>query len=157
MPIKLAQPFRAPELQTRIFPNLLLLAFLVFLAFFLFKECLAILSVLPLFPKDFRCSASRRNPCLFGGFPCCFPNPSFPCFFFGKRQGKPPKKTRILYSHRTPKIPGKGEKNAQKTRNSSQEKKSRNSQKKTRKRRTGKRQGKEDQGFSWDTRIFLSL
>ena len=59
-------------------PNLLFLAFLVFLAFFLFKEFLAILSVFPFFPKDFRGSASRRNPCLFGGFPCCFP----------KRQGK---------------------------------------------------------------------
>ena len=51
---------------------------LVFLAFFLFKEVLAILSVFPFFPKDFRGSASRRNPCLFGGFPCCFP----------KRRGK---------------------------------------------------------------------
>ena len=60
------------------FPNLLFLAFLVFLAFFLFKEFLAILCVFLFFPKDFRGSASRRNPCLFGGFPCCFP----------KRQGK---------------------------------------------------------------------
>ena len=32
----------------------------------------------PSFPKDFRGSASTRNPCFFGGFPCCFP----------KRQGK---------------------------------------------------------------------
>ena len=39
---------------------------------------LAILSVFPFFPKGFRGSASRRNPCLFRGFPCCFP----------KRQGK---------------------------------------------------------------------
>ena len=59
-------------------PNLLFLAFLVFLACFLFKEFLAILSVFPFFPKDFRGLAGRRNPCLFGGFPCCFP----------KRQGK---------------------------------------------------------------------
>ena len=60
-------------------PNLLFLAFLFFLAFFVvFKEFLAILSVFPFFPKDFRGSASRRNPCRFGGFPCCFP----------KRQGK---------------------------------------------------------------------
>ena len=58
--------------------NLLFLAFLGFLAFFLFKEFLAILSVFPFFPKDSRGSASRRNPCFFGGFPCCFP----------KRQGK---------------------------------------------------------------------
>ena len=54
-------------------PNLLFLAFLVFLPFFLFKEFLAILSVFPFFPKDFRGSAGRRNLCLFGGFPCCFP------------------------------------------------------------------------------------
>ena len=54
-------------------PNLLFLAFLVFLAFFLFKEFLAISSVFPFFPKDFRGSAGRRNPCLFGGFPCFFP------------------------------------------------------------------------------------
>ena len=61
------------------FPNLLFLAFLDFLAvFFLFKEFLAILSVLPFFPKDFRGSASTGNPCLFGGFACRFP----------KRQGK---------------------------------------------------------------------
>ena len=59
-------------------PNLLFLAFLVFHAFFLFKEFLAILSVFPFFPKDFWGSASRRNPCFFGGFPCCF----------RKRQGK---------------------------------------------------------------------
>ena len=51
---------------------------LLFLAFFLFKEFLVFLSVFPFFPKDFRGSAGRRNPCLFGGFPRCFP----------KRQGK---------------------------------------------------------------------
>ena len=34
--------------------------------------------------------------------------------FFGKWQGKPPKKTRIFYPYRTPKIPGKEGKNAQK-------------------------------------------
>ena len=59
-------------------PNLPFLAFLDFLAFFLFEEFLAILSVFPFFPKDFRGSASIRNPCLFGGFPCRFQ----------KRQGK---------------------------------------------------------------------
>ena len=66
--------------QEFVFPNpdLLFLAFLDFLAFFLFKDFLAILSVFPSFPKDFRGSASTRNPCLFGGFPCRFP----------KRQGK---------------------------------------------------------------------
>ena len=41
------------------------------------------------------------------------PCPSFPCFF-GKGQGKPPKKTRIFYSYQTPKIPGKEEENGQK-------------------------------------------
>ena len=30
------------------------------------------LSVFPFFPKDFRGSASVRNPCFFGGFPCRF-------------------------------------------------------------------------------------
>ena len=59
--------------QSQHYPNLLFLAFLVFLAFFLFKEFLAILSVLPFFPKVFRGLVSRRTPCLFGGFPCCFP------------------------------------------------------------------------------------
>ena len=49
-------------------PNLLFLAFLVFLAFFLFKEFLTILSVFPFFPKDFRGSAGRKKPCLFGVF-----------------------------------------------------------------------------------------
>ena len=52
----------------KIYPNLL------FLAFFVFKEFLAILTVFPFFPKELRGSASRRNPYLFGGFPCCFPN-----------------------------------------------------------------------------------
>ena len=77
-PRKQPQPSRVFGNVALQFPNLLFLAFLVFLAFFLFKEFLAILSVFPFFPKDFRGSASRRNPCLFGGFPCCFP----------KRQGK---------------------------------------------------------------------
>ena len=48
------------------------------LPLFLFKEFLAILSVFPFFLKDVGDLASRRNPCLFGGFPCCFP----------KRQGE---------------------------------------------------------------------
>ena len=34
------------------------------------------------------------------------PSLSFLSLFFGKRQGKPPKKTRIFYPYRTPKIPG---------------------------------------------------
>ena len=76
--IVMAFPKKTAFLRDFLSPDLLFLAFLVFLAFFLFKEFLAILSVFPFFPKDFRGSAGRRNPCLFGGFPCCFP----------KRQGK---------------------------------------------------------------------
>ena len=37
-----------------------------------FKEFLAILSVFPFFPKDFRGSASTGNPCFFGGFRAVF-------------------------------------------------------------------------------------
>ena len=44
------------------FPNLLFLAFLDFLAFFLSKEFLAFLRVFPFFPKDFRGSATIKNP-----------------------------------------------------------------------------------------------
>ena len=40
------------------------------------------------------------------------PCPSFPCFW--KRQGKPTKRTRIFYPYRTPRIPGREGKNAQK-------------------------------------------
>ena len=58
--------------------------------------------------------------------------------FFGKMQGKPrkKKKTRILYPHRTPKIPGKEGKNARKNKEFWQGRKTRKS-KKTRKGRTG--------------------
>ena len=55
--------------------------------------------------------------------------PSFPCFFW-KKARKTAKKTRIFYPYRTPKIPGKEEKNAQKkTRKSLQGKKQGNPQK----------------------------
>ena len=54
-------------------PNLLFLAFLDFLAFFLSKVFLAFWGVFPFFPKDFRGSATIKNPCFFGGFPCRFP------------------------------------------------------------------------------------
>ena len=54
------------------YPNLLFLAFLDFLAFFFCKEFLAFLIVFPLFPKNFRGSEERKNPCFFGGFPCLF-------------------------------------------------------------------------------------
>ena len=47
------------------------------LPFWFSLHSLRFLSVFP-FSKDFRGSAGRRNLCLFGGFPCCFP----------KRQGK---------------------------------------------------------------------
>ena len=62
-----------PPFVIKTLPNLLFLAFWVILTFFLLKDFLAILSVFPFLPKDFRGSASRRNPCHFGGFPCCFP------------------------------------------------------------------------------------
>ena len=42
------------------------------------------------------------------------PCPSFPCFFFWKMARTTTKKTRIFYAHRTPQIPGKEGKNAQK-------------------------------------------
>ena len=69
-----ASPPRAPPP----FPNLLFLAFLDFLAFFFCKESLAFLLVFPFFPRNFRGSEERKNPCFFGGFPCLFP----------KKQGK---------------------------------------------------------------------
>ena len=50
------------------------------------------------------------------------PCPSFPCFF-GKWPGQPPKKTRIFYAYRTPQIPGKEGKSAQKNKEFSQKKK----------------------------------
>ena len=50
------------------------------------------------------------------------PNAPFPVLplldFLGKWQGKPSKKTRIFYPYRTPKIPGKEGKNAQKNKSS---------------------------------------
>ena len=36
------------------------------------------MSVFPFFPKDFRGSPGKKDPCLFGGFPCSLP----------KKQGK---------------------------------------------------------------------
>ena len=54
-------------------PNLLFLAFLDFLAFFFREEFLAFLSVFPFFPRNFKGSKERKNPCFFGGFPCLFP------------------------------------------------------------------------------------
>ena len=59
---------------------------------------------------------SKKSPkCFF--FFCsselfAMPCPSFPCSF-GKRQGKPQKKTRIIYPSRSPKIAGKEGENAQ--------------------------------------------
>ena len=49
-----------------------------------------------------------------GATPPALETPSFLSLFFGKWPGKPPKKTRIFYSYRTPKIPGKEGENAQK-------------------------------------------
>ena len=60
------------------------------------------------------------------------PCPSFPCSFW-KQARQTTKKTRIFYPYRTPKIPGKEARNAQKSKDSSQGEKTRNSQKKTRK------------------------
>ena len=54
------------------------LAFLDFLAFFVARNFLAFLSVFPFFPRDFRGSAPRKNPCFFGWFSLLFP----------KKQGK---------------------------------------------------------------------
>ena len=66
------------------------------------------------------------------GFPC----PSFPCFF-GKRQGKPPKKQGFFIPTEPLISLEKKGKTLEKTRNSSQGEKTRNSKKKTRKGRTG--------------------
>ena len=60
------------------YPDLPFLAFFEFLAFFSYKEFLACLSVFPFFPKDFRGSLGKKNPCFFGGFDCFLP----------KKQGK---------------------------------------------------------------------
>ena len=62
-----------------------------------------------------------------------------PSFVFGKGQGKPPKKTRIFYSHRTPKIPGKDGINAPKNKEFLTGKKKKNKE-------FPKKQGKERQG-----------
>ena len=59
-------------------PDLSFLAFLEFLAFFFCEEFLVFSSVFPLLSRDFRGSLGKKNPCLFGGFPCLFP----------KKQGK---------------------------------------------------------------------
>ena len=50
------------------YPDLLFLAFCDFLAFLLFKELPAFLSVFPSFSKSFRGSEETDNPCFFGGF-----------------------------------------------------------------------------------------
>ena len=69
--------------------------------------------------------------------------PVLPLLVFWRKARKTTKKTRIFYSYRTPKIPGKEEKNGQKTRKSSQGKKQGNP----------KKQGKEGQGL-WAPGIF---
>ena len=62
--------------------------------------------------------------------PLALPCPSFPCFFFlGKKVAKTTKQTRIFYPYRTPKIPGKEGKNAQKNKDFLAGEKTRNSQK----------------------------
>ena len=53
------------------------------------------------------------NLSMLGNHRKILPCPSFPCFF-GKLQGKPPKKQGFFYPCRTPKIPGKEAKDAQK-------------------------------------------
>ena len=53
------------------FPDLFL-AFLDFLAFFFCQEFLVYLIVFPFCPRNFKGSEERKNPCLFGGFPCLF-------------------------------------------------------------------------------------
>ena len=76
---------------------------------------------------------SRSKPC-----------PSFPCFF-GKRPGKPPKKTRIFYPNRPPEIPGKERKNAQKNKEFLAEEKSKEFQ---------KSKERKDREFSISIKIF---
>ena len=58
-------------------PDLPFLAFLEFLAFSLVRNSL-LLSVFPFFPKDFRGSLGKKNPCFFGGFPCFLPKKQGP-------------------------------------------------------------------------------
>ena len=72
-------------------PDLPFLAFLDFLAFFVARNfpCL-ILSVFPFFPRDFRGSEERNNPCFFGWFSLLFP----------KKQGKEDQgRCKLLSSH----------------------------------------------------------
>ena len=64
---------KPPFYEATLFPNVIFLAFLVFLAFFFGKEFLAFLLVFPFFPRNFRGSEERKNPCFFGGFPCLLP------------------------------------------------------------------------------------
>ena len=59
-------------------PDLPFLAFWDFLVFFVARNVLAFLSVFPFFPRDFRDSEERKNPCFFGWFSLLFP----------KKQGK---------------------------------------------------------------------
>ena len=68
------------------------------------------------------------------------PDPVLPFLvFFGKREGKPPKKQGFFYPRRTPKIPGKEGENAQKKKEILARKK--------KKQGIPKRQGKEGQGI----------
>ena len=60
---------------------------------------------------------------LFCPFFCHFPCPSFPCFFFGKRQEKPPKKQGFFIPSEPLKSVEKKGKTLKKKRNSSQGKK----------------------------------
>ena len=55
------------------FPDLPFLAFLDFLAVFVARNFLAFLSVFPFFPRDFRGSEERKNPCFFGVVFLAFP------------------------------------------------------------------------------------
>ena len=100
--------------------DLPILAFLVFLAFFRFAVFL-----------DFLCVSALSL--------------SFLSLFFGKKARKTTPKTRIFYPRRTPKIPGKEGKNAQKNKEILKKRgKTRNSKKK---------QGKEGQGFPRISRV----
>ena len=88
------------------------------------------------------------------------PCPSFPCFFFWKRQGKPPKKQGFFIPTEPLKIPGKEGKNARKNKEFLAGEKNKEFQK-TRKGRTGRfffvsvqsnRKGRFGSGFgSWKT------
>ena len=58
--------------MAEIYPDPPILAFLVFLAFFVFRFPSLFLGVLPLFSKDFRGSAKRKTLAFFRGFPLLF-------------------------------------------------------------------------------------